>query len=654
MVERAYSVLTIKSVDAERRVITGVATTPTPDRVGDVVEPKGARFAASLPLLLHHDSRLPVGTAKFGSPTNAGIPFEASFPTIDEPGALRDRIAEAWQSVKTGLIRGVSIGFRVLQDGMELMKDGGYRFTKTEILELSLVAIPANAEATIMSIKSLDSAARAASGQSPESPNRTSSPGVSGGTPVRLAQKGATPMKNIAERKQAFAAEKAAKVAKMNEIVGSDDGATMSAEAQDQFDTIVAEIKSIDEHLSRLETLEQVNKANAVPVAGKTQEEGTQSRSGQTPVITVKANRPPGIGMARVAIAKYLAAVDGMTVREIVDERWPDDSQVKAYFQKATVPAGSTTNATWAGNLVDTTNLAGEFVDYLRPQTIIGRIPGLTRVPFNVRFTGQSTGAVANWVGQGKAKPVTSFSTTADTLLFTKIAAIAVITDELARYSSPNAETMVRNELARAVVEREDIDFIDPASAASSGVNPASITNGLTPLSSAGTSADNIRTDIQNLLEYFILNNVNPTGLVLVMPNTLALAAMILRNSLGQPEFPELTMTGGTLMGIPVITSQYAANQSGSGNIIVALNAPDIYLADDGNVSLSASREASIEMSDAPSGDSVAGTGASLVSMFQTNSIAIRAERSINWAKRRSTAVVFMDDVNWGSIGSPS
>jgi HK97 family phage major capsid protein/HK97 family phage prohead protease len=654
MVERAYSVLTIKSVDAERRVITGIATTPTPDRVGDVVEPRGAQFAASLPLLLYHDSRLPVGTATFGKATDSGIPFTASFPVIDEPGTLRDRVSEAWSSVKAGLIRGVSIGFRVLDDGIEALKSGGLRFTKTEILELSLVAIPANAEATILSIKSLDSAARAASGQSPESPNRTFSPGVSGGTPVRLAQKGATPMKNIAERKQAFAAEKAAKVAKMNEIVGSDDGATMSAEAQDQFDTIVAEIKSIDEHLSRLETLEQVNKANAVPVAGKTQEEGTQSRSGQAPVITVKANRPPGIGMARVAIAKYLAAVDGMTVREIVDERWPDDSQVKAYFQKATVPAGSTTNSTWAGNLVDTTNLAGEFVDYLRPQTIIGRIPGLTRVPFNVRFTGQSTGAVANWVGQGKAKPVTSFSTTADTLLFTKIAAIAVITDELARYSSPNAETMVRNELARAVVEREDIDFIDPASAASSGVNPASITNGLTPLSSAGTSADNIRTDIQNLLEYFILNNVNPTGLVLVMPNTLALAAMILRNSLGQPEFPELTMTGGTLMGIPVITSQYAANQSGSGNIIVALNAPDIYLADDGNVSLSASREASIEMSDAPSGDSVAGTGASLVSMFQTNSIAIRAERSINWAKRRSTAVVYMDDVNWGSIGSPS
>jgi hypothetical protein len=40
--------------------------------------------------------------------------------------------------------------------------------------------------------------------------------------------------------------------------------------------------------------------------------------------------------------------------------------------------------------------------------------------------------------------------------------------------------------------------------------------------------------------------------------------------------------------------------------------------------------------------------------MWQTNSIALRAERQINWAKRRSSAVSYMDDVNWGSIGSPS
>jgi HK97 family phage major capsid protein len=314
-----------------------------------------------------------------------------------------------------------------------------------------------------------------------------------------------------------------------------------------------------------------------------------------------------------------------------------------------------TTVAAWAGNLVDQTNLASEFLEFLRPQTIIGRIPNLRRVPFNIRITGQTTGAVAGWVGEAKGKPVTSFSTNAQTLLYTKIAAIAVITQELARFSSPSAEALVRDELARAVIERMDIDFIDPAQAAVAAVNPASITNGVTPLTSAGTSADNIRTDIQNLLEQFVLNNMNATNVVLIMPNTLALAASLLVNSLGQPEFPGLTMNGGTLAGLTVITSQYAANQSGSGNLVIALDPTAILLADDGRVDLSTSMEASIEMSDAPTNASGAvPVPTTLVSMYQTNSIAIKAERFINWLKARTTAVSFIDDVNWGSIGSPS
>jgi hypothetical protein len=36
--------------------------------------------------------------------------------------------------------------------------------------------------------------------------------------------------------------------------------------------------------------------------------------------------------------------------------------------------------------------------------------------------------------------------------------------------------------------------------------------------------------------------------------------------------------------------------------------------------------------------------------MFQTNSIAIRCERFINWARKRNEAVAWMDDVNWAAV----
>lgn len=157
---RAYSVLEIKSYDDDRREITGLATTPEPDRMGDIVDPLGAKFAAELPLLWQHMHDKPVGTAEFGKPTKKGIPFKATLAKLDEPGALKDLLDMAWQSVKAKLVRGVSIGFRPLE--YAFMDNGGIRFNEVEIFELSLVTIPANASATIQTIKAMDTAGRKA------------------------------------------------------------------------------------------------------------------------------------------------------------------------------------------------------------------------------------------------------------------------------------------------------------------------------------------------------------------------------------------------------------------------------------------------------------------------------------------------------------
>ena len=126
MENRAYALLNVKAVDTERRTFSGIATTPSPDRQNDIVDPLGIRFTNPIQLHLHHDKRLPVGTASLGKPTKDGIPFQASIPHIQEAGALRDRVDEAWLSVKYGLIRAVSIGFRELKDGVEVLRGGGF------------------------------------------------------------------------------------------------------------------------------------------------------------------------------------------------------------------------------------------------------------------------------------------------------------------------------------------------------------------------------------------------------------------------------------------------------------------------------------------------------------------------------------------------
>lgn len=153
---KAHSLIEVKEFqDGEMRTLKGIATSPRVDRVGDIVEPMGVQVADDIPLFLHHDSRLVVGRAKFGNPTKAGIPFEATIPNVTEEGALKARVDEAWQSVKYRLITAVSIGFRSIGGKVEQLKGGGLRFLETEVVELSLVPVPAQPDAVISQFKSM-------------------------------------------------------------------------------------------------------------------------------------------------------------------------------------------------------------------------------------------------------------------------------------------------------------------------------------------------------------------------------------------------------------------------------------------------------------------------------------------------------------------
>ena len=138
------------------------------------------------------------------------------------------------------------------------------------------------------------------------------------------------------------------------------------------------------------------------------------------------------------------------------------------------------------------------------------------------------------------------------------------------------------------------------------------------------------------------------------MPDSLLTGLAWMVNALGQPEFPGLDGSGGTYKGIRFIGSEYVANASGAGNMVVAIAEREVFVSDDGGVTVDASREASLQMLDNPTNNSATATPTTQVSMWQTNSVAFKAEWFINWQKRRSTSVAWMDDVNWGSVGSPS
>ena len=189
---RAYSFITVKSVNEDDRIIEGIATTPSPDRYGDVVNPMGAKFALPLPFLWQHNHAEPIGHVIEASPSKDGITFKAQLAKTEEPGKLKELLDFAWQSIKMKLVAAVSIGFTA--DKYAFIDGGGIEFDSWNWLELSAVTIPAQVDATITAVKSIDAGLRKAAGvPEPEIPE-TAPPAASGksGRVVSLNDPGRT------------------------------------------------------------------------------------------------------------------------------------------------------------------------------------------------------------------------------------------------------------------------------------------------------------------------------------------------------------------------------------------------------------------------------------------------------------------------------
>ena len=641
---RAYAVLHVKAVDEEQRIIEGIASTPTPDRVGDVVESMGAEFKLPLPLLWQHDTAQPVGHVTFAKPTKTGIPFRARIQSTDEPGRLKERLDEAWQSIKLKLVRAVSIGFTI--NAYEIMKDGGWRINEWEWLELSLVTIPANADATITTIKSIDTALLAASGQKQSGTLRTVSPGVSGPKNPKAKEAGSMQKRTLAEQISAFESTKKAKSERMTAIMAdaSDKDETLDEAGREEYDTLKSEVADVTEHLIRLREQEELSKKQLTETNGATAAAASASRGGVR-VSNMKANLPVGTAFTRYCLALAIARGSRMEALELAknNQQWHDQTPEVETVLKAVVSAGTTTASTWAAPLVEYTFMAQEFIEFLRPRTIIGRIPGLRRVPFKVKVPRQTAVASVNWVGEGKPKPVSSSAFDSVTLDHTKIAGIIVLTEELVRLSNPSAEALARDDLASGIIQLMDQDFVDPDKAAVANVSPASIINGVTPTTASGTNYAAFVTDVKNVMNKFMDVNISPESMVVLMRQESALALSLMVTSLGNPQFPGLTMDGGVLLGLPVITSQniqYTEDSPQEGGPIIFLKASEILLADDGQVNIDISREATLQMNNTPDDPATAATV--MVSLFQHNMVGIRAERMINWVKRRPQAAQYI------------
>lgn len=408
-------------------------------------------------------------------------------------------------------------------------------------------------------------------------------------------------------------------------------GATPDEETEAKISTIQGEIDVLTSNLTRLDNIQksQANWGVSTPIEGQNPEQGHQSSQGQR--FQVKSNLEKGIGLAMIVRAKlvstHLAKSQGEYVgtTEIL-KSW-NAPEIVQTVAKGMV--GTTTSPDYSA-LVNTEILVSEFMDLLKPRTIIDQMQGFRRVPFNITIPTKTSGSIVNWVGEAKKKPVGKIGVSKTSLGFAKIAGIVPFSDELSRFSNPSVDQMVRDDLADEIVQFMNDQFIDPTKAETED-SPASVLNGATKIVASGVTTDAIKTDLRKLRSTFIAANLSLSGAYYVMSETMASFISDLTDALGNSVFKGMDAPVGqkTIKGIPVIESEMA------GKLIALVKPSEILLADDGGIDLSVSNEATLTYTD--------GADEVNINLWQENLIAIRAERYVRWKPRRVQAAAYID-----------
>jgi HK97 family phage prohead protease len=128
------------------RQVLAVISDPTLDRTKDVMPPEGCvldNYRENNIVLANHDPTHPIGNA------NVTVRNNRVEALIDFAKAGVSEIADTWCGLaKAGVLRAFSVGFNPIE--YKPNKSGGYDYDRWELMEVSLVAIPANPGARII------------------------------------------------------------------------------------------------------------------------------------------------------------------------------------------------------------------------------------------------------------------------------------------------------------------------------------------------------------------------------------------------------------------------------------------------------------------------------------------------------------------------
>jgi HK97 family phage major capsid protein/HK97 family phage prohead protease len=639
------------------------------DRMGDVIEAKGwqlDRIKTAPPVLYNHNK-----DEQIGSWTNirqVGNQLVGRILWADMEDWPKGRYIRGL--VRGGHLRTVSVGFRPLAREpltKEASKEyGPWRFTKAEILECSIVTVPANPNAVALA-KSLNitneivaevfgESARSFA-ISPGEPART--------TPVRKS----TPMSNantIANKIQTAQQSLNALLANYEELAGKtelneDDVKRYRDELPRQIDDVRAELASHQRAERTLfgnggdtqpqppRTIE--HEPIMAPGIVKSKDPIDEAIRGSISLPSKKLDASDHQFRALAAWTKAQAAHDpdlGRTLRDMY--RSGKNSEITDMVLRAAVNPANTTVATWAAELIATDTQP--FLDRLMVGSIFLPLAqrgarytfgnaGVLKIP--VRTLTKTLAGV--WTAESGAKPVKRASFTTVSLSPTKLSVISTFTEEMATYSPQSIEQIIRQAMSDDTSIALDSYLIDNV-AASAGVRPAGLLNGLSTLTPSvltpPTSA--MVADLKNIIGTIITAG-GGRDIVIIMNPAQALSLGFAQTTTGNFLFPDRAAASAKF-GVSFIVS--ATCPAGT---VIGVDAVDFAVAQGDTPRFAVSTDATLHEEDTTPlalGTGAQGSGVLAVpmrSLFQTDAVAVRMSLYVTWAMRRTGMVSFISGI---------
>lgn len=273
------------------------------------------------------------------------------------------------------------------------------------------------------------------------------------------------------------------------------------------------------------------------------------------------------------------------------------------------------------------------FVNVVQRATLLGRLTGTVPAPVGAGIPAiDATDIAATWVGDAGWLPLARFDLGLKFTAVTKLGIMIAVTRELLRATDDRALSLLEAFVVRALRLAEDRALLDVNSAITN-LSPAGLLNGVSAISTGSPDDadfvalwDAVR-DGDPMRPFFI---VSPRG-------ALFLAAQ--RGSGGAALYPDIGPLGGSLFGVPVLTSRAA------GEHLILIDAAELVVSDNG-LEVTLSTETSIQMDSGPSA-----SPSNVVSPFQTNAAALKFVRYLHWQLMHDDAIAFLD---LPIAGSPS